>query len=314
MGTYVVNRVWSGLITLLLVTFLVFALQNLLPGDIVATLMGDQGYTPAEAAKVRHELGLDKPIPTRYVEWLGAIAHGDLGTSLVNGRPVTTILKTDYPVSLELAVIALIISTAAGIPLGVYSAIRADQWDDYAARFVSIIGYSVPGFYLATVVIVFPAIWWGWVPPLFFVHFEDDPVGNLAFMIVPALVLATGAAARNARLVRSQVLDTLREDYVRTARAKGIAGVSLISRHVLRNALLPVITLLGSQFIFLVSGAVVVETIFSIPGIGTTLVSSLQHRDYPVISGVDLVVAALLIASYIVVDLCYKFCDPRVTF
>jgi peptide/nickel transport system permease protein len=314
MGTYIVNRIWSGMITLLLVTFLVFALQNLLPGDIVATLMGDQGYTPAEAAKVRHELGLDKPIPTRYVQWLGAIARGDLGTSLVNGRPVTTILKTNYPVSIELALIALVISTAAGIPLGVYSAIRADRWDDYTARFISIIGYSVPGFYLATVVIVFPAIWWGWVPPLFFVHFEEDPIGNLTFMLVPALVLATGAAARNARLVRSQVLETLREDYVRTARAKGIAGPALISRHVLRNALLPVITLLGSQFIFLVSGAVVVETIFSIPGIGTTLVSSLQHRDYPVISGVDLVVAAMLIASYIAVDLCYKFADPRVTF
>lgn len=314
MGAYVVNRIWTGFITLFLVTFLVFGLLNFLPGDIVGTLMGDQGYTPAEAAKIRHELGLDKPIATRYVLWLGAVAHGDLGSSLVNGRPVTQIISVSFPVSLELAFLSLLISTAIGVPLGVYSAARQDRPDDYLARLAAIIGQSVPAFYLGTVVIVFPAIWWGWVPPLFFVHLTDDPVGNLTFMFVPALVLATGAAARNARLTRSQVLETFREDYVRTARAKGISGLPLISRHVLRNALLPVITQLGGTIIFLVAGAVVVETIFSIPGIGTTLVSALQHRDYPVISGVDLVVAVLVIASHIVVDLSYKICDPRVTF
>ncbi|HTE84738.1 MAG TPA: ABC transporter permease [Dehalococcoidia bacterium] len=314
MGAYIVNRLWTGLITLFLVTFLVFGLLNLLPGDIVGTLMGDQGYTQAEANKIRHELGLDKPIATRYVLWVGALSHGDFGQSLVNGRPVSKIIRTSFPVSIELAFIALIISSAVGIPFGVYSAIRQDAWDDYAARLVSIVGYSTPAFWLGTVVIVFPAIWWGWVPPLFFVHIEDDPIGNLGFMIVPALVLAAGAAARNARLTRSQVLETLREDYVRTARAKGITGVSLISRHVLRNALLPVITQLGGSVIFLISGAVVVETIFSIPGIGTTLLSAIQHRDYPVISGVDLVIAVLVIGSHILIDLSYKIADPRVTY
>jgi peptide/nickel transport system permease protein len=314
MGAYIVNRIWTGFITLFLVTFLVFGLLNLLPGDIVGTLMGDQGYTQAEANQIRHELGLDKPLATRYVIWVGSLAHGDFGQSLVNGRPVSDIIKTAFPVSLELAFIALIISTIVGVPLGVYSAIRQDSWDDYGARIISIIGYSTPAFWLGTIVIVFPAIWWGWVPPLFFVHFQDDPIGNLTFMLVPALVLAAGSAARNARLTRSQVLETFREDYVRTARAKGVAGVSLISRHVLRNALLPVITQLGGSLIFLITGAVVVETIFSIPGIGTTLLSAIQHRDYPVIAGVDLVIAALVIVSHIVIDLSYKLVDPRVTY
>lgn len=314
MGAYIVNRIWTGVVTLFLVTFLVFGLLNLLPGDIVGTLMGDQGYTQAEANKIRHELGLDKPIPVRYVEWLKGLLHGDLGQSLVNGRPVTKILSESVPVSLELAAIAFIISTAVGIPLGVYSALRQNRVDDYVARLFATIGYCIPAFYLGTVVIVFPAIWWGWVPPLFFAHFEDDPVANLSFMLVPALVLATGAAARNARLTRSQMLETIREDYVRTARAKGVTGVSLISRHVLRNALLPVITQIGGSVVFLVAGAVVVETIFSIPGIGTSLLSAFQHRDYPVISGILLVVAALVIITHIVIDLSYKIADPRVTY
>jgi peptide/nickel transport system permease protein len=314
MGAYIINRAWTGIITLFLVTFLVFGIMNLLPGDIVGTLMGDQGYTQAEANQIRHELGLDKPLAIRYVSWVGGLTHGNFGDSLVNGRPVTKILKTSFPVSIELAFISLIISTAVGIPLGVYSAIRQDRWDDYVARLLSIIGYSVPAFWLGTVVIVFPAIWWGWVPPLFFVHLEDDPVGNLTFLIVPALVLAAAAAARNARLTRSQVLETLREDYVRTARAKGVTGVPLISRHVLRNALLPVITQLGGTIIFLIVGAVVVETIFSIPGIGTTLLSAIQHRDYPVIQGILLVTAFIVIISHILVDLSYKIADPRVTY
>lgn len=314
MGAYVVNRLWTGLITLLLVSFLVFGMLNLIPGDIVGTLMGDQGYTQAEANQIRHELGLDKPVATRYIYWLGDIGHGNFGQSLVNGRKVTQILEAAFPVSLELAVLALVISSGVGIPLGVYSAVRQDKPDDYVARLVTIVGYSVPHFYLATVVIVFPAIWWGWVPPLFYVHLTDDPVGNLTFMLVPALVLATGAAARVARLTRSQVLETLREDYVRTARAKGIAGVSLIRRHVLRNALLPVVTLMGSQVVALLAGAVVIEIVFSIPGIGTTLLSAIQHRDYPVITGVNIVVAVLVVFSNLIVDLSYRFCDPRVSY
>jgi peptide/nickel transport system permease protein len=314
MGAYVVNRLWTGVITLLLVSFLVFGLLNLIPGDIVGTLMGDQGYTQAEANTIRHELGLDKPVTTRYIFWLGDVGHGNFGQSLVNGRSVSKIMKTAFPVSLELALLALVISSGVGIPLGIYSAIRQDTPDDYAARLVTIIGYSVPHFYLATVVIVFPAIWWGWVPPLFFVHLSDDPVGNLTFMIVPALVLATGAAARVARLTRSQVLETLREDYVRTARAKGISGLRLIQRHVLRNALLPVVTLMGSQVVALLAGAVVIETVFSIPGIGTTLISAIQHRDYPVITGVNIVIATMVVLSNLLVDLSYRFCDPRVTY
>jgi peptide/nickel transport system permease protein len=314
MGAYVINRLWTGVITLLLVSFLVFGLLNLIPGDIVGTLMGDQGYTQAEANTIRHELGLDKPVTTRYIFWLGDITRGNFGQSLVNGRSVSKIMQTAFPVSLELAVIALVISSGVGIPLGIYSAIRQDTPDDYAARLVTIIGYSVPHFYLATVVIVFPAIWWGWVPPLFFVHLSDDPVANLTFMIVPALVLATGAAARVARLTRSQVLETLREDYVRTARAKGISGLRLIQRHVLRNALLPVVTLMGSQIVALLAGAVVIETVFSIPGIGTTLISAIQHRDYPVITGVNIVIATLVVFSNLIVDLSYRLCDPRVTY
>lgn len=314
MGRYIINRVWAGLVTLFLVTFLVFGLLNLVPGDIVGVLMGDQGYTQAEAATLRHELGLDKPLVIRYIDWVGGIFHGDLGHSLIDGRPVTQIVKTAFPVTFELAIFTLVVSMVIGIPLGVYSAMRQERADDYVARFASVVGLSVPHFYLATLVIVFPAIWWGWVPPLFFVHVEDDPLGNLKFLIVPVLVLGTGPAARLARFTRSAVLETMREDYVRTARSKGIAELAVIWRHVLRNALLPVVTVLGTTITFLLAGAVVIETIFSIPGVGTTLVNAIQRRDYPVISGVDLVIAAVVIVTNLLVDISYRVLDPRVTF
>lgn len=314
MGQYVVKRVWTGIVTLFLVSFLVFGLVNLSPDQIIATLIGDQGYTPQDAAIVKHELGLDKPLVPRYISWLGAMSHGDFGNSIISGRPVSQIIKTAFPVTLELSVLTLIVSTLVGVPLGVYSAVRQDKPDDYVARLFSVIGLSVPHFYLGTMVVVFPAIWWGWVPPLFFTHFEDDPIGNLTFMLVPVLVLATGPAARFARITRSAVLDALREDYVRTARAKGIAEMTVIQRHVLRNALLPVVTVFGGTITFLLAGAVVIETIFSIPGVGTALINAIQRRDFPVITGINAVIATLVIASNLIVDLSYRLLDPRITF
>lgn len=314
MGRYIVNRLWTGCVTLVLVSFLVFGLLNLLPGDVIATLTDGQLYTKADAAMLRHELGLDKPLVTRYALWVWDAGHGDLGKSLVSGRPVLGILKAALPVSLELAILALLLALATGIPLGVYSAVRQNRAGDYLARLVAILGYSIPHFYLATLVIVLPALWWGWVPPPFFVQFKDDPVGNLAFMIIPAAVLATGVAARFARLTRSAVLETLHEDYVRTARAKGIAGVALIWRHVLRNALLPVLTIVGGSITGLIAGAVVIETIFSIPGIGRVMITAIGQRDYPVISGVNIVIATLVVSVNLIVDLSYRLCDPRIAY
>jgi peptide/nickel transport system permease protein len=314
MGRYVINRLWTGGVTLLLVSFLVFALLEIVPGDIIAILVGEEGYSRADAARVEQQLGLDRPLLVRYAHWLGDAARGDMGHSIKSGRSVTDIMRTALPVTVELGLISLLLATAIGIPLGVYSAVRQNRPDDYLARLIAIIGISVPHFYLATLVIVFPAIWWGWTPPLFYVSFREDPLANLQFLIVPAIILATGPAARFARITRSAVLDTLREDYVRTARAKGVSGIALMRRHVLRTAMLPVVTVFGAQVITLVTGAVVIETIFGVPGMGRTMVTAIGNRDFPVITGVNAVIAITVVCINLLIDITYRVFDPRVTF
>jgi peptide/nickel transport system permease protein len=304
----------TGIITLFVVSFIVFGLINLVPGDIVAVLMGDQGYTEEEAHRIREQLGMNRPIPVRYASWLADIARLDFGESIKSGRTVTNIIETALPVTAELALIAITMTVIIGIPLGVWSAVRQDKADDYIMRLVAIAGLSIPSFWIGTMVVVLPAIWWGWVPPLFYKTFQQDPWGNISIMLIPATILAVHSGAVLMRITRSSVLEVLREDYVRTARAKGLASVVVLRRHVLRNSVLPVLTVLGGQLAFLLSGAIVVETIFNLPGLGTVVVRALTNRDFPVITGVTLLISFSVVVVNLIVDLMYRVFDPRITY
>jgi len=311
---YVTTRVAGGVLTLFIVSFLVFGVINLVPGDVVAVLTGDQGYTPEDAIKIKHELGMDKPIPERYVRWLGDISRGDFGESIKDGREVTEIIQKGFQTTVELALLAVVLTVIIGIPLGVWSAVRQDKIDDYILRTISIGFLSIPTFVIGTLIIVLPAKYWGWTPPLFFEYFMDDPVQNLSMLIIPAAILASHTSAVVMRITRSAVLEVLREDYVRTARAKGLTERVVLTRHALKNAMLPVITTLGGQFAFLMGGAVVVEVIFNVPGIGQTMVTAIHNRDFPVITGVNLVIATIVVVTNLGIDLSYKVLDPRVTY
>jgi len=314
MQRYLVTRILTGIITLLVVSFIVFGLINLVPGDVVAVLMGDQGYTEAEAFKIREQLGMNRPLPVRYASWLADVARLDFGESIKSGRKVTNIIQTSVPVTAELSLISIILTVVMGIPLGVWSAVRQDRADDYIMRLVAIAGLSIPSFWIGTMVVVLPAIWWGWVPPLFYKTFAQDPWGNVSIMLIPAAILGLHSGAVLMRITRSSVLEVLREDYVRTARAKGLANLVVLRRHVLRNSVLPVLTVLGGQLAFLLSGAIVVETIFNLPGLGTVVVRALTNRDFPVITGVTLLISFVVVVVNLVVDLLYRVFDPRITY
>jgi peptide/nickel transport system permease protein len=314
MQRYLLARVVSGLVSLLIVTFIVFGMINLVPGDIVAVLVGDAGYTPAEAKQLRHELGVDRPLPVRYASWLGDVVRLHFGTSIKSGRKVSNIIKDSMPVSLELTALALVLTTFFGVALGVWSAVRQDKWDDYTLRLLAIAGISVPSFWIATMSVVLPAIWWKWAPPLFYVSFSKSPGGNIKILLLPAVILALNGAATTMRISRTTTLEVLREDFVRTARAKGLGRSVVLWRHVLKNTMLPTLTVLGGYVAFLFGGAVVVETVFNLPGIGTTIVTALHNRDFPVITSMTLVVGAVVIAVNLLIDMSYKWFDPRVTF
>lgn len=314
MQSYIVARVLTGMITLFAVTIVVFGALNLVPGDPISALTAGQGYTAADARVFKHQLGLDRPLPVRYASWLGDVLRGNFGQSIKNSRPVTSMVGDAFPVTLELALMTISLGLLAGIPLGVWSAVRQDRPDDYLMRLVAIAGLSVPSFWLGTMVVVLPALWWGWVPPLLYRGFTADPSANLAIMVAPAVILAAANAATLMRITRTSVLEVLREDYVRTARAKGLGAFAVLTRYVVRNSILPVLTIIGGQIAFIFSTAVVVETIFNLPGVGTLYVGAIHDRDYPVITGVNLLIAAIVVGTNLVVDLLYRVFDPRIAY
>jgi len=258
-------------------------------------------------------LGLDRPMPEQYLRWVGAILlHGDLGSSLWQGTPVTEMLFARLPVTMELGAMAMVVGLIVAMPIGVYSAIRQDGVGDFFARSFSILLLAVPGFWLGTMVMVFPSIWWGWSPAVNYVPFTSDPLQNMKQMLVPAVVLGAALSAVTMRMTRTMMLEVLRQDYIRTAWAKGLSEPLVVMRHALRNALIPVVTLIGLQAPLLIGGAVITEQIFVIPGMGLLLLDAVNQRDYPVIAGVFLVVGVAVMLINLVVDLSYGLLDPRV--
>jgi peptide/nickel transport system permease protein len=312
MSRYVVRSLLGIIPTLLVLVFAVSAMVRLIPGSAVDVMLTESNATGADRAALERELGLDRSLPAQYAVYLRDVLSGSLGHSLYNEQRVIDIIAARAPPTIELAVLTLIISTMLGVLIGVISAARRNSRLDYGLRLFVNLFLGVPNFVIASLVVLLPAYFWGLSPPLTYVRFSDDPVRNLTFFIAPAATLGIGLSATLARVTRTQTLEVIYQDYIRTAHAKGLTALAVLRRHALRNALLPVVTLLGLQVAILLGGAVVTEQVFSIPGLGTLLLQKIRERDYPVVQGITLLSGVLVLALNLLVDLGYTVLDPRV--
>lgn len=301
--------------TLIGVTIIVFCLVRFLPGDVVQQISGESAQlTEEERADVRKELGLDKPVFQQYFIWLSEVARGDLGQSLQTKVSVGSELKNRLPVTIELGLLALMISLCVSLPIGVFAAIRQDTILDYIARSGAIAFLSIPSFWMGTLVMVLPSKWWGWAPPLQYYDLWDKPVDNLYMLIIPAVILGMLLSGTVMRMTRAQMLEVLRQDYVRTAWSKGLRERTVVARHAIKNAFIPVITIVGLQIPVLVGGTVILESIFSIPGVGRYLMFSIASLDYPVVQAINLIVASVIVLTNLAVDITYGYLDPRIRY
>ena len=314
MGIYVVRRSLLLLVTLLIVTVVVFLLLRVAPGNAVDALLEEVIVFESDLEAYRADLGLDKPLYEQYFVWLGDLVQGDLGRSFQTNLPVSTLIKDRLPNSVRLGLMAVGISLVIAIPIGVLSAVKRGSWSDYISRIFAILALSVPSFWIATMVIVFPANWWGWTPPLQFLPFRIDAKENFVIFLIPAILLGTHLTGTIMRMTRSMMLEVLGSDYIRTAHAKGLSGFTVISRHALRNALIPIVTVIGSLVGTLVGGSVIMETIFGIPGVGALMRDSVIQKDYPVVQSVTVFLAAFVLVMNFFVDLAYTWMDPRIRY
>ena len=304
--------------TLFIVTILVFLSVRFIPGDIIDIMMGDLAYMgigSIDREALERRLGLDVPGYVQYGRWVGGILlHGTLGDSLLGGLTIEEQILARLPVTLELGVLALVIGFLIALPVGIYSAIHQNTAADYVGRSVAIIGLATPNFWLALMVMIYPALWWSWSPPMQLIPFSEDPLGNLGMLLIPALILGTASAAATMRMTRTMMLEVLRQDYIRTAWSKGLKERIVVIRHAIKNALIPVVSLIGLQLPILIGGAVIMEDIFNLPGLGRLMLDALQNRDYPLVSGINLLFATGVVGINLFVDLIYAFLDPRVQY
>ena len=315
MYKYVIRRLLLAIPVLLLSSLIVFGLMRVMPGDALIALMGESGNVgERELQKLRKDLGLDRPYHEQYLIWVWQMITFNPGDSIFTNEPIPVALKKAIPVTVELATLAIILGLVIAIPVGVLSATRQDKPSDYAGRVVAVTGLSVPDFWLATLVITFAAIWFHWIPPIGYVSIWESPWRNLQQFLLPAAVLGYRLASATMRMTRSTVLEVLREDYVRTAWAKGLAGRIVVYKHALKNALIPVVTIVGGQLGVLLAGTVIVETIFALPGMGRLTVEAILFRDYPVVQTNVMLVAGTLVTLNLLVDLSYAWLDPRIRY
>jgi dipeptide transport system permease protein len=332
MFTFILRRAALIVPTFIGVTLLAFALIHLIPGDPVEILSGERGMDPARRARLLHEFGLDRPLPVQYIDYVGQVLRGDLGTSLTTHEPVLREFRTWFPATVELAFFAMLFAVVLGLPAGIIAALKRNTVADYAVMGISLTGYSMPIFWWALLLILFFSVQLGWTPVSGRIAVEFDVPAATGFMLIdalragdagafrsavshlllPTIVLGTIPLAVIARMTRSSMLEVLREDYVRTARAKGLPRWQVVLVHALRNALIPVITVIGLQVGLLLSGAILTETIFSWPGVGNWLVHGVQSRDYPVVQGGILLIATIVISVNLIVDLLYGVINPRI--
>ncbi|MGA9866311.1 MAG: ABC transporter permease [Acetobacteraceae bacterium] len=307
------SRIAGAIPILILVSLITFGLIHMIPGDPAAVIAG-LSATPDQIAHIRHDLGLDEPLLSQMYHWYDNLFHGNLGTSLLLGDPVLQVVGVRLPVTIGLSAYALVITLVLGLASGVLAALRQNTWVDQAAMVFAMFGISVPNFYLGLLMILLFAVELGWLPTGGYVAFTDDPVGWLTTMTLPAISLALLLTGLLARITRSTMLEVLRQDYIRTARAKGLPRHKVVVKHALANALIPIVTVIGIIVSLLMSGAVVTETLFSLPGIGQLLTQAVLNRDYPMVQGAMLIVTALMVGVNIAVDILYAFLDPRVRY
>ena len=317
MRAYVIRRVLLVVPTLLILSMIVFLLVRFIPGDVIDAMQADFAFTAGEIDReaLERKLGLDQPIPVQYARWLGDIVlHGSLGQSLLGRFSVNEKIAGRLPVTIQLGVTALVIGLLIALPVGIYSAIRQDTTPDYVGRSVAVIGLATPNFWLALMVMLYPAIWWGWSPPMRLIRFSADPLGNLGMFLIPGAILGTAMAAATMRMTRTMMLEVLRQDYVRTAWSKGLKERAVVVRHAVKNAIIPVITLVGLQLPILVGGSVIMENIFNLPGLGRLMLNALDDRDYTVVSGINLLFGSFVVVGNVLIDLTYGFLDPRIRY
>lgn len=311
MQQYVVRRLLLVVPVLVGVTLLAAGLIRLVPGDAVLVKIEEAGHLD-DLEGARRALGLDRSFPEQYLSWLGAAVRGDLGTSFITDQPVLPEVLRALPVTVELAVLSLVVAFGIGVPVGAVSAIRHGRWPDHVGRLLSIGGLSMPSFWIGTLVLLYFAIWFRWIPPISYVPFLEDPWRNLQQFVVPAVALGAHFSAVAMRMTRSTLLEVIRQDYIRTAYSKGLRERSVLVRHALKNAMVPVVTILGVQFGYLLGGTVLIETIFSMPGLGRLTLDAITQRDYPQLQANVLVVALMVVLVTLAVDLSYGWLDPRI--
>lgn len=317
MQAYLARRLLALVPALFFASLIVFVIVRLVPGSVIDMMLSqnDVGADKLSRDQLISTLGLDRPMWLQYFHWIsGILLHGDFGRSLWQNTPVSELLAARLPITFQLGLMAMIVALTIALPIGIYSAIRQDTAGDYLTRSFSILMLAVPSFWMGTTVMVFPSIWWGWSPQVNFVPFTADPIQNLKQMILPALILGTALSAITMRLTRTMMLEVLRQDYICTAWAKGLSEPLVVVRHALRNALIPVVTLIGLQAPILIGGAVIVEQIFVIPGMGLLLLDAISQRDYPIITGVSLVIGLSVMLINLAVDLSYGPLDPKVRY
>jgi peptide/nickel transport system permease protein len=317
MGAYAIRRLLWIPITVILVSMIVFLLLRFIPGTIVDVIVAEMQQAPGNTEAIRHSvqvaLGLDKPLFVQYGIWVkNIVVHGSLGKSLIGGQDVTQMLIHRLPVTFELGTMSVIISVLFSIPIGVYAAIRQDSITDYILRSATILLIAIPSFWIGTMIMIYPSVWWGWSPPMQLIPFTKDPIGNLGMFILPALVLGTNMTGASMRMTRTMVLEVLRQDYIRTGWAKGLNERVIVFRHTLKNALIPVITIIGMQLPVLIGGSVIIEQIFNLPGMGSLLLSAISTRDYTVVSGATFIIGTFVIVINFAIDISYGWLDPRI--
>ena len=315
-GRYLVRRIMLVPLTVFGASLLIFFVMRVIPGDVAEVILGSSGarFTREQTDQLREQLGTNDPLPVQYARWMSGVLRGDLGKSLVTGRPVAHELTGRMAITAELAVMAGVIATASGILLGVLSAASRNKPWAVGINVFGIIGLAVPGFWLGTLIVLLLVTQFNWLPQATYVPFVEDPGANLAQFIWPAVTLGVSSAAIMMRLTRSSMLEVLSQDYVRTAHAKGLKGRVVLYRHVLKNALLPIVTLLGVQVGFLLGGAVVIETVFNLAGVGRLLVEAVNTRDYPVVQAIVMYMSLIYVVVWVVVDILYGWIDPRIRF
>ncbi len=329
MRTYILRRVTLIIPTLILVTILTFLMVRFVPGSVLDMMISDhqtESGTDFETLKknLQVSLGLDVPVYTQYGRWVGILPQkeggfhgmlqGDLGSSLWTKRDIVTEIVSRIPISLELGIIAIITGMLVAFPIGIYSAIRQDTIGDYIGRSFAIMCIAVPGFWIGTLVFVLPSIWWGWSPPVEYIPITKNFGSNFMQFLIPGIIMGTAMAGGTMRMTRTMMLEVLRQDYIRTAWSKGLKERAVILRHALKNAMIPVITVVGGQIPILIGGSVIMEQIFVLPGIGQLMIGAIGQRDYPVISGINLMMASVLLIVILLVDLSYAWLDPRIRY